>query len=52
MLLINNANHVVCREKIKRKIWANAKLYTVDHNLDVQIAHIRRKIEDNPKILQ
>ncbi|MDY6822138.1 MAG: helix-turn-helix domain-containing protein, partial [Deferribacterota bacterium] len=49
ILLINNANHVVSREKIKEKIWGESKLFTVDHNLDVQIAHIRKKIEDNPK---
>lgn len=49
ILLINNANHVVSREKIKEKIWGESKLFTIDHNLDVQIAHIRRKIEDNPK---
>jgi DNA-binding response OmpR family regulator len=49
MLLINSANSVVSREKIKEKIWGESNLFTIDHNLDVQIAHIRKKIEDNPK---
>ena len=49
IFLIDNANYVISREKIKEKIWGESKLFTVDHNLDVQIAHIRQKIENNPK---
>lgn len=49
IFLIDNANNVVSREKIKERIWGESKLFTVDHNLDVQIAHIRQKIENNPK---
>lgn len=44
-----NKNKVVTRNDIKESIWADKDLYQWSRTIDVNISHIREKIEDDPE---
>ena len=46
--LIANRGEVLSRERIRRQLWKDAKIYSWSRVIDVHIQHLRQKIERDP----
>jgi len=47
-LFAANRGEVITREFIRKKLWADAKLYSWSRVIDVHLQHLRQKIEKDP----
>jgi DNA-binding response OmpR family regulator len=53
VLLIQNLNRVVSRETLAREVWDGMRRATpLDNVIDVHIANLRRKFDDNQRLIQ
>jgi DNA-binding response OmpR family regulator len=53
VLLIQNSNRVVSRETLAREVWDGMRRATpLDNVIDVHIANLRRKLDDNQRLIQ
>jgi DNA-binding response OmpR family regulator len=53
VLLIQNSNRVVSRESLAREVWDGMRRATpLDNVIDVHIANLRRKLDDNQQLIQ
>jgi two-component system copper resistance phosphate regulon response regulator CusR len=53
VLLIKNSNRVVSRETLAREIWNGMRRATpLDNVIDVHVANLRRKLDDDQRLIQ
>jgi DNA-binding response OmpR family regulator len=53
VLLIQNSSRVVSRESLAREVWDGMRRATpLDNVIDVHIANLRRKLDDNQQLIQ
>jgi DNA-binding response OmpR family regulator len=53
VLLIENSNRLVSRETLAREVWDGMRRATpLDNVIDVHIANLRRKLDDNQQLIQ
>lgn len=53
LLLIQTSNCVVSRETLAREVWDGMHRATpLDNVIDVHIANLRRKLDDNPRLIE
>jgi len=45
---VENRGEVLSRERIRRHLWKDAKIYSWSRVIDVHIQHLRKKIEKDP----
>jgi len=45
---VENRGEVLSRERIRRHLWKDARIYSWSRVIDVHIQHLRRKIEKDP----
>jgi len=46
--LVENRGEVLSRERIRRHLWKDARIYSWSRVIDVHIQHLRQKIEKDP----